>query len=148
MGNNFAAAMEIMSRIRYSYEECPDFIRDGVIDYNKMEIKFENKSRIVSRATTPSAARGLTVDLLYLDEFAFVLPNIQKEFWSAVSPTLAASKGTCIITSTPNTENDKFASIWFDSQKIVDDFTNPNGLGINGFKGQRVSWERHPARDE
>lgn len=150
MGNNQAAALEIMSRIRYSYEECPDFIREAVIDYNKLEIKFENKSRIISRATTPSAARGLSVNLLYLDEFAFVMPNVQKEFWSAVSPTLAATGGSCIITSTPNTEYDKFADLWFDSQKILDDngFEIEGGVGRNGFKGIRVSWEKNPNRDE
>lgn len=150
MGNNQAAALEIMGRVRYSYEECPDFIREAVIDYNKLEIKFANKSRIISRATTPAAARGLSVNLLYLDEFAFVMPNVQEEFWSAVSPTLAATGGSCIITSTPNTEYDKFASIWFDSQKTLDEngFEKPNGVGQNGFKGIRVSWEKHPKRDE
>lgn len=150
MGNNQAAALEIMGRVRYSYEECPDFIREAVIDYNKLEIKFANKSRIISRATTPAAARGLSVNLLYLDEFAFVMPNVQEEFWSAVSPTLAATGGSCIITSTPNTEYDKFASIWFDSQKTLDanGFEKENGVGQNGFKGIRVSWEMHPKRDE
>ena len=150
MGNNQAAATEIMSRIRYAYEECPDHIRDGVIDYNKTQIKFENKSRIISRATTASAARGLSVNLLYLDEFAFVLPNLQQEFWSAVSPTLAATGGKCIITSTPNTESDKFAQIWFDSQKVLDEsgFERMGGVGANGFKGIKVSWEKHPDRDE
>lgn len=150
MGNNQAAALEIMSRIRYSYEECPDHIRDGVVDYNKLQIKFENKSRIISRATTASAARGLSVNLLYLDEFAFVAPNLQEEFWSAVSPTLAATGGKCIITSTPNTETDKFAQIWFDSQKVLDanGFERVDGVGANGFKGIKVSWEKNPNRDE
>lgn len=150
MGNNQAAALEIMGRVRYSYEECPDFIREAAVDYNKLEIKFANKSRIISRATTPGAARGLSVNLLYLDEFAFVMPNIQKEFWSAVSPTLAATGGRCIITSTPNTEYDKFAGIWFDSQRFTDanGFQRADGLGQNGFKGIKVSWEKHPQRDE
>ncbi len=150
MGNNQAAALEIMGRVRYSYEECPDHIREAVIDYNKLEIKFANKSRIISRATTPSAARGLSVNLLYLDEFAFVMPNVQEEFWSAVSPTLAATGGSCIITSTPNTEYDKFANIWFDSQKTLDDngFEREDGVGQNGFKGISVTWDKHPNRDE
>lgn len=150
MGNNQAAALEIMSRVRYSYEECPDYIREATTDYNKLEIRFANKSRIVSRATTSGAARGLSVNLLYLDEFAFVLPNIQQDFWSAVSPTLAATGGSCIITSTPNTEYDKFAALWFDSQKTKDKngFERTDGLGQNGFKGIKVSWEKNPNRDE
>lgn len=149
LSNNHAASLEIMSRIRYAYEECPDHIRDGVIEYNKTEIKFENKSRIISRATTSSAARGLSVNLLYLDEFAFVEPRIQEEFWTAVMPTLASTGGKCIITSTPNTETDKFGKLWFDSQKTLDDngFPYPNGVGKNGFKGLIYRWDCHPKRD-
>lgn len=151
LGNVLSAAMETMSRIRYAYEECPDHIRDGVVEYNKGTIVFENKSRIIAKATTPSAARGLSVNLLYLDEFAFVPNNMQAEFWSAVSPTLAATGGSCIITSTPNTEYDFFAKTWFDSQTFKDEGGNTypeDGPGVNGFKGLKVKWDKHPKRDE
>lgn len=144
LGNIMATAKEIMERIQFAYEMCPDFIRDGVLKYNVTSITFENKSRIIARATTPSAARGLSVNLLYLDEFAFVQESYQSEFWSAVSPTLVASNGRCIITSTPNTEYDQFASIWNESQ-IYD---KPNDIvGINDFRGLMVTWDKHPDRD-
>lgn len=152
LGNIYSAAMETMSRIRYAYEECPDHIRDGAIDYNKSEIKFENKSRIIARATTSNAARGLAVNLLYLDEFAFVADNIQEEFWSAVSPTLASTGGSCIITSTPNTEYDQFAKIWKESNLFIDEengiYKEEGGTGINDFKGIMVTWDKHPDRDD
>lgn len=155
MGNVQSAAQEIMDRIKFAYEMCPDHIRDGVTKYNELTIKFENKSRIIARATTPQAARGLTVDLLYLDEFAFVQESYQSNFWAAVSPTLAGSGGGCIISSTPNTEYDQFASIWFESQKhefedeggnVVD--LDEDGPGINGFRGIKVTWDHHPDRDQ
>ena len=155
MGNVQAAAQEIMERIKFAYEMCPDHIRDGVKKYNELTIKFENKSRIIARATTPQAARGLTVDLLYLDEFAFVQESYQSNFWAAVSPTLAGSKGGCIISSTPNTEYDQFASIWFESQihNYEDEDGNPieldeDGPGMNGFRGIKVTWDKHPDRDQ
>lgn len=144
LGNVLATAKEIMERIQFAYEMCPDFIRDGVLKYNVTSITFENKSRIIARATTPSAARGLSVNLLYLDEFAFVQESYQSEFWSAVSPTLVASKGRCIITSTPNTEYDQFASIWNESQ-IYDRPTDT--IGVNDFRGLMVTWDKHPERD-
>lgn len=150
LGNILATAKEIMSRIQYGYEMCPDFIRDGVTKYNVTEIVFENRSKIISRATTPSAARGLSVNLLYLDEFAFVQENYQSEFWSAVSPTLVSVQGRCIITSTPNTEYDQFATIWNESQRFIDEAGNeydPNGPGLNDFKGIKVAWDSHPDRD-
>lgn len=151
LGNILSAAMETMARIRFAYEECPDYIRDGVKEYNKGTIVFENNSRIIARATTPNAGRGLSVNLLYLDEFAFVQESIQSEFWSAISPTLASTKGSCIITSTPNTEFDQYAKIWNDSQTFKTESGNmldPEGPGINDFKGIKVSWEAHPDRDQ
>lgn len=63
--NKFAQAMEIMDRIRFSYEECPNFIRAGVVEYNKGTITFDNGSRIIARATTADAGRGLSISLLY-----------------------------------------------------------------------------------
>ncbi|AXC39254.1 UNVERIFIED_ORG: terminase large subunit [Escherichia phage CMSTMSU] len=80
LGNILATAKEIMERIQFAYEMCPDFIRDGVEKYNVTEVRFENKSRIIARATTPSAARGLSVNLLYLDEFAFVPEGFKQNF--------------------------------------------------------------------
>lgn len=151
LGNQLSAALEIMGRIRYAYEDCPDHIRDGIVEYNKGTIVFENKSKIIARATSPTAARGLSVNLLYLDEFAFVPNNMQEEFWSAVSPTLASTNGSCIITSTPNTEYDKFATVWFQSQVFVDEAGNEydeDGPGINGYKGLKVTWDKHPKRTQ
>lgn len=146
LGNVLATAKEIMERIQFAYEMCPDHIRDGVLKYNVQSITFENKSRIIARATTPAAARGLSVNLLYLDEFAFVQESYQSDFWSAVSPTLVASEGRCIITSTPNTEYDQFATIWNESQ-IHDDGVPFDFPGINDFKGLKVTWDKHPDRD-
>lgn len=150
LGNVLSTAKEIMERIQFAYEMCPDFIRDGVTKYNVQSVHFENKSRIIARATTPSAARGLSVNLLYLDEFAFVQESFQSEFWSAVSPTLASSNGRCIITSTPNTEYDQFATIWNESQAFtMNDGTvlDDEGPGKNDFKGIKVTWDWHPDRD-
>jgi hypothetical protein len=62
--NKFVQAMEIMDRIRYGYEECPNFIRAGVVEYNKGTITFDNGSRITARATTPDAGRGLSITCL------------------------------------------------------------------------------------
>jgi hypothetical protein len=150
LGNIEETAKEIMERIQFSYEMCPDFIRDGVVRYNVKSIRFENKSRIIAKATTPASARGLSVHLLYLDEFAFVQESYQAEFWSAVSPTLASTNGRCIITSTPNTEYDQFATIWTESQNFTNeygDILDEDGPGSNDFKGMMVTWDKHPDRD-
>lgn len=145
--HQYTGAQEIMQRIRYAYEMCPMWLKCGVEVYNQGNIDFENKSRIVARATTEKTGRGMSLSLLYLDEFAFVRPNIAKEFWTAISPTLATG-GKCIITSTPNNDEDQFATIWKDSNKKIDAFGNPTELGKNGFSPYLATWQEHPDRDQ
>ena len=81
------------------------------------------------------------------DEFAFVRPTIAKEFWTSISPTLATG-GKCIITSTPNSDEDQFAQIWHQANKRIDEYGNETELGVNGFKAFRSYWREHPDRDE
>lgn len=145
--HKYSGAQEIMQRIRYAYELCPDHIRAGVTSYNKGSIEFDNGSRIVSQTTTETTGRGMSITLLYCDEFAFVRPTIAKEFWTSISPTLATG-GKAIITSTPNSDEDQFWFLWTGANKRVDEFGNETKLGINGFAGYIATWDRHPDRDE
>jgi hypothetical protein len=101
--HKYTGAQEIMQRVRYAYELCPDWIRAGVTSYNKGSIDFENGSRIVSQTTTETTGRGMSITLLYCDEFAFVRPTIAKEFWTSISPTLSTGV-KAIINSTPNSD--------------------------------------------
>lgn len=140
-------AMEIIMRIRFAYEQLPHFIKPGVKEdaWNKHEVGFDNNSRIISSATSENAGRGYSISLLYVDELAFVPPNIQEEFWASISPTLATG-GSVIITSTPNGDLDLFSELWRGAN--IPDANNPDGLGINKFKATRVYWDQPPGRDE
>jgi len=143
--HKYAGAQEIMQRIRYAYENCPDHIKAGATTYNKGSIDFENGSRIVSATTTENTGRGMSISLLYLDEFAFVRPSIATEFWTSITPTLSTG-GKCIITSTPNSDEDQFALIWKGANKTEDEFGNTTELGVNGFRAFRSYWHEHPER--
>ena len=145
--HKYTGAQEIMQRIRYAYENCPDYIKAGVTTYNKGSLDFENGSRIVSATTTENTGRGMSITLLYLDEFAFVRPSIAKEFWTAITPTLSTG-GKAIITSTPNSDEDQFAFIWKGANKTEDEFGNTTDVGVNGFKAYRAYWNEQPGRDE
>jgi len=145
--HKYLGAQEIMQRVRFGYEACPDHIRAGVVNYNKGSIEFENGSRIVSQTTTENTGRGMSISLLYADEFAFVRPTIAREFWTSIAPTLATG-GKAIITSTPNSDEDQFAEIWKGANKCEDAFGNPTLIGINGFKAFRSRWQEHPDRDD
>jgi len=145
--HKYTGAQEIMARVRYVYETCPDYIRAGVTSYNKGSIEFENGSRIVSQTTTGNTGRGMSISLLYCDEFAFVQPNIAEEFWTSISPTLATG-GRAVITSTPNSDEDTFATIWKHAEQKFDEYGNEQDVGINGFHAFRADWWEHPDRDE
>ena len=140
--NRNANAMEMISRIGYAYEYLPMWMKPGVTDdgWNKHTLKFDNKSRIVSDATSANTGRGMSISLLYLDEFAFVAPNVQEEFWTSILPTLSTG-GACIMTSTPNGSVDKFSSIW----RASNHDSNTDGLT---FKPIHVKWDEPPGRDE
>ena len=145
--NKYANAQEIMTKLRFAYETCPNFLRAGCIAYNKGSIEFDNGSRILAQATTDNTGRGMSLSLVYLDEFAFVPPRIAQEFWTSISPTLSTG-GSCIITSTPNQDDDQFARIWKEATNTQDEFGNKTDTGVNGFKSYLVKWEEHPERNE
>ena len=145
--HKYTGAQEIMQRIRYAYEAVPDHIRCGVVSYNKGSIDFDNGSRIVSATTTETTGRGMSISLLYCDEFAFVRPTIAREFWASISPTLATG-GKAIITSTPNSDDDQFSFIWREANKKIDEYGNEKEIGRNGFASYLATWDKHPERNK
>ena len=145
--HKYQGAQEIMQRIRYAYELCPDHIRAGATSYNKGSIEFENGSRIVAQATTENTGRGMSITLLYCDEFAFVRPSVAREFWTSISPTLATG-GKAIITSTPSSDEDQFWLLWTEANNTVDEYGNQQPLGKNGFRAFQSLWREHPDRDD
>lgn len=144
--HKYTGAQEIMQRVRYAYESCPDYIRAGVTSYNKGSIEFENGSRIVAQTTTETTGRGMSISLLYSDEFSYVRPSIAREFWTSISPTLSTG-GKAILTSTPNSDEDQFAHIWKAATRNIDEWGNRTELGQNGFKAFSALWHDHPDRD-
>jgi len=145
--HKYTGSQEIMQRVRYAYESVPDHIRAGCTSYNKGNIDFDNGSRIVSATTTENTGRGMSISLLYADEFAFVRPTIAAEFWTSISPTLTTG-GKAIVTSTPNSDEDQFALLWKGANRCEDEFGNPTEVGVNGFRAYRSYWHEHPDRDE
>jgi len=108
-------ATDIMERLWYAYEELPWWIKPGAETNIVTRKKFDNGSSIFATATTATSGRGKANSLIYLDEFAFVRPGIADKFWTSIYPTIATG-GKCIITSTPSSDEDKFAQIWFNSK--------------------------------
>jgi len=144
--NKNAGAMEMIYRIQYAYEELPSWLKPGVTEdgWNKHAIGFDNGSRIISTATSEDSGRGMAISLLFLDEFAFVPPNVQDAFWTSISPTLSTG-GSCIVTSTPNGDSNLFAQIWRSAEagNIVGEAEQQIA-----FASQKVEWNEPPGRDD
>ena len=137
LANKMAQAREILSRIQLAYENLPKWLQQGVIEWNKGNIELENGSKILASATSSSAVRGGSFNMIYMDELAFVSPNIQQEFFASVYPTISSGKTSkIVITSTPN-GLDMFYRIWADSES-----------GKNTYARIEVNWWDVPGRDE
>ena len=136
LANKGATAREMLSRVTLMLENIPFFLQPGSKAVNKGSLEFSNNSRIIAAATSGSSIRGLSVSLLYLDEFAFV--ERASEFYTSTYPVVSAGKDTkVIITSTANGIGNMFYKIWEGAEQ-----------GINEFKSFRVDWWDVPGRDE
>ena len=136
LANKGATAREMLSRITLMLENIPFFLQPGCKALNKGSIEFSNNSRIIASATSGSSIRGLSVNLLYLDEFAFV--ERAAEFYTSTYPVVSAGKDTkIIVTSTANGIGNTFYKIWEGATQ-----------GINEFNPFRVDWWDVPGRDE
>jgi len=136
LANKASTAREMLSRITLMLENLPFFLQPGTKALNKGSLEFGNNSRIITAATTGSSIRGLSINLLYLDEFAFV--EKASEFYTSTYPVVSAGKDTkVIITSTANGIGNMFYKIWEGAVQEVNEF--------NHF---RVDWYDVPGRDE
>ena len=129
---------ELFAKLQLAYENLPHFLQQGVVEWNKTSFKLENGSRVVCDATSSSAIRGGSYNLLLLDEYAFLPSHIAEEFYSSTYPTISAGLTTkLIIVSTPNGMN-HFHKLWVDANR-------PEGHKLkNKFVPVEVSWRDVP----
>jgi hypothetical protein len=136
LANKGATAQEMLGRVTLALENLPFFLQPGCKTLNKKSIEFSNNSRIVAAATSGNSIRGMSVNLLFLDEFAFV--ENDGTFYTSTYPVITSGKTTrVIITSTANGLGNTFHKLWEGAVQ-----------GTNDFKPFRVDWWDVPGRDE
>ena len=136
LANKGATAQEMLGRVHLMLENLPFFLQPGCKALNKRSIEFSNNSRIVSAATSGSSIRGMSVNLLYLDEFAFV--EKAADFYTSTYPVVSSGKDTqIIITSTANGIGNMYHKLWEGATQKV-----------NEFVPFRVDWWDVPGRDD
>ena len=136
LANKASTARDLLARLATAYENLPKWIQQGVVVWNKGNIELENGSKILAASTSASAVRGMSFNILFLDEFAFVPNHIADSFFASVYPTITSGKSTkVIIISTPQGMN-HFYKMWTDAVN-----------GRNGYTYHEVHWSQVPGRD-
>jgi hypothetical protein len=132
------AKEELFSKLQLAYENLPHFLQQGVLEWNKTSFKLENGSRVMCDATSSTAIRGGSYNLLLLDEYAFLPSHVAEEFYTATYPTISAGTTTkLIIVSTPNGMN-HFHKLWVDANR-------QDGHKLkNKFVPVEVGWRETP----
>ena len=137
LANKAATARDLLGRLQTAYENLPKWMQQGIISWNKGSLELENGSKILAASTSASAVRGMSFNILFLDEFAFVPNHIADSFFASVYPTITSGKSTKVImVSTPHGMN-HFYRYWHDAER-----------GKNEYIPTDVHWSEVPGRDE
>jgi len=136
LANKAPTAREMLGRLQLSYENLPKWLQQGIVGWNKGSLELENGSKILASSTSSSAVRGMSFNIIFLDEFAFVPNHIAEQFFASVYPTISSGKSTkVIIISTPHGMN-QFYKLWHDAER-----------GSNNYVATEVHWSQVPGRD-
>jgi len=115
LANKLATARELLGRLKLAYEHLPKWMQQGIMEWNKGSIELENGSKILASATSSSAVRGGSFNMIFMDEFAYVPQGVAEEFFSSVYPTISSGKTTkVLIVSTPKGLN-MYYRMWMDA---------------------------------
>ena len=137
LANKAATARELLGRLQTAYENLPKWMQQGILSWNKGSMELENGSKILAASTSASAVRGMSFNILFLDEFAFVPNHVADSFFASVYPTITSGKNTkVIIVSTPHGMN-HFYRMWHDAEKRKNEYIPTD-----------VHWSEVPGRDE
>ena len=136
LANKAATARDLLGRLQLAYENLPSWMQQGIIAWNKGSMELENGSKIIAASTSASAVRGMSFNIIFLDEFAFVQNHLADDFFASVYPTISSGKSTkVIIVSTPHGMN-HFYRMWHDAER-----------GQNEYTPTEVHWSEVPGRD-
>jgi hypothetical protein len=137
LANKAATARELLGRLQTAYENLPKWMQQGILSWNKGSMELENGSKILAASTSASAVRGMSFNILFLDEFAFVPNHVADSFFASVYPTITSGKNTkVIIVSTPHGMN-HFYRMWHDAERSKNEYVPTD-----------VHWSEVPGRDE
>lgn len=139
VANKEETAKMILRRIRMAYEYLPNWVKPAVKKWGETEVVFNNDSSITISTTTSTAIRGESVNVLIIDEMAFIPEHIMEEFWNSVIPVISSARSTKIFAvSTPNGCGNHFYELYTKTER-----------GENSeWDYQRIDWWDVPGRGQ
>lgn len=150
LANREKTAVEIINKVKMAYRGLPLWMQQGISDryggWTKTAFGLENGCKCVASSTAAAAIRGMTISLLFLDEFAFVPQEIADDFYTSVYPTVTRDPNAkIVIVSTPNGLN-HFYDIY---KGAVSNENNYRPIKVNWWEvpGQDDEWKKKIIRD-
>jgi hypothetical protein len=145
LANKASAAREVMSRYQMMFELLPPWLQQGVKTWNKGDIELENMSKVFTAATTGAGIRGKTVNMLYIDETAFIPNTVAEAFFTSTFPTISSGKTTKILLSSTPLGYNHFWKFWTDAEKGHNDFV-PLFIPYTDIPGRDAEWAAEQRR--
>ena len=146
LANKAATARDLLGRFQLAYEHLPEWMQQGVMNWNKGSLELENGSKIIAASTSASAVRGGSYNIIFLDEFAFIPANIAEQFFSSVYPTITAGQTSkVIIVSTPHGMN-MFYKMWTEAVNEKSEFV-PIEVHWREVPGRDDAWKEQTVRN-
>jgi hypothetical protein len=146
LANKGAVARELLSRLQLAYENLPKWLQQGAVVWNKGNIEIENGSKVIAAATSSSAVRGSSFNIIFLDEFAHVPQNIAESFFTSVYPTISSGESTkVLIVSTPLGMN-MFYKMWIEAEEGRNDYV-PIEVHWSDMPGRDLKWKEETIRN-
>jgi hypothetical protein len=114
-------AIKLLAKAKYAYKFLPEWMkfRGPPANMTQTKMEFANESYVESLPSMSDPARGETVYMVVIDEFAS-LPN-SDEAWSSIEP-IADIGGRVIALSTAKGEGNLFHSLWVGATAGVNRF--------------------------
>jgi hypothetical protein len=146
LANKAATAREMLQRLQLSYENLPKWLQQGILQWNRGSLELENGSKILAASTSASAVRGMSFNVIFLDEFAFVPNHVADQFFSSVYPTISSGKSTkVIIISTPHGMN-MFYKLWHDAERKANEYI-PTEVHWSEVPGRDAAWKEQTIKN-
>jgi hypothetical protein len=135
IANQGDGAIRFLDTVKQFIDNTPSWLMPAAIEKkNQTELVFAKPhgSWVKAKASSPEAGRGESLTMLVLDETAFIKDD--EDIWMGAGMALSATKGKCIMISTPNGTGNLYHKTWVSSVN-----------GDNDFNGLKVHWTENPA---